>query len=321
MLQSLTLTFLLAFGVVYALIPVLKKVALKIGFVDMPNKRKIHHNPIPLIGGTAMVIGYYVATIIMGDYSGENRKYIGMILGGMLMYAVGLIDDYVKTKGQDFPALPKLFAQFVAAGILVYSGIKINGITIPFGPQEYLQFQEWVKVLTTLLWIVAITNMFNFLDGVDGLAGGIAAISATTLVFISILKGQPASAMFAMTLIGISLAFLRHNFHPAKIFMGDSGSTFLGFTLAAIAVDGAFKSATLVSVLVPVLALGVPIFDTMYVIIKRFRENRPIYKADKCHTHHQLMRMGLTQVQTVSFLYLLGISFSLASLVVLLLNR
>jgi UDP-GlcNAc:undecaprenyl-phosphate/decaprenyl-phosphate GlcNAc-1-phosphate transferase len=321
MLLSLALTFIIAFGVVYALIPFLRKVALQIGFVDMPNKRKIHQDPIPLIGGTAMVIGYYVTTFFMGDYSGDNRKYIGMVFGGLLMFIVGLIDDFAKTRGKDFPALPKLMAQFIAAGILVYSGIKINGITIPFGSHGYLVFHEWVKVLTTLIWVVAITNMFNFLDGIDGLAGGIAAISAMSLVFISILKDQPVSAMFAMTLIGISLAFLRHNFHPARIFMGDSGSTFLGFTLAAIAVDGAFKSATLVSVLVPVLALGVPIFDTLYVIIKRFRERRPIYKADKSHTHHQLMRMGLTQVQTVSFLYLLGISFSLASIVVLLLNR
>lgn len=312
------LTFTIAFAIVYALVPVMRTIALRTGFVDIPNQRKIHTDPIPLLGGAAMFIGFFVTTLVMGQIDGE---YIGIGLGALVIFLIGLIDDYAKTRGKDFPALPKFIGQLAAAGILYFYDVRIDMITNPFGSGDFYYFQPWMSVMATFLWVVGITNMFNFLDGVDGLAAGIAAISATTLLFISLLKGQPTSAMFAVTLIGISLAFLRHNFHPARIFMGDSGATFLGFTLAAIAVQGAFKAATLVSVAVPVLALGVPIFDFFYVTVKRMKENRPIYKADKAHTFHQLMRSGLSQIQTVAFLYLLGIVFSLASIIVVLVNR
>lgn len=312
-------TFLLAFVIVYALVPVMRAIAMRTGFVDIPNQRKIHRDPIPLLGGTAMFIGFFATTLIMAEEI--NSEYIGLALGALLIFLIGLIDDYAKTRGKDFPAAPKFIGQLAAASILIAFDIRIEGVTIPFGGGGYYVFDYWVSVLGTILWVVGITNMFNFLDGVDGLAGGIAAISATTLLFISLLKGQATSAMFAVTLIAISLAFLRHNFHPARIFMGDSGATFLGFTLAAIAVEGAFKAATLVSVAVPVLALGVPIFDFFYVTIRRLRENRPIYKADKAHTFHQLMRSGMNQIQTVAFLYLLGIVFSLASIIVVLANQ
>jgi UDP-GlcNAc:undecaprenyl-phosphate GlcNAc-1-phosphate transferase len=312
------LTFTVAFLTVYALVPVVRAIALRTGFVDIPNHRKIHTDPIPLLGGAAMFAGFFITTLLMGEINGE---YVGIGLGAFLIFLIGLIDDFAKTRGKDFPALPKFIGQLAAAWILYSFGVQIDGITIPFGHGDYYQFAPWMSVMATFLWVVGITNMFNFLDGVDGLAAGIAAISATTLLFISLLKGQPTSAMFAVTLIGISLAFLRHNFHPARIFMGDSGATFLGFTLAAIAVQGAFKAATLVSVAVPVLALGVPIFDFFYVTIKRVKENRPIYKADKAHTFHQLMRSGMNQIQTVAFLYLLGIVFSLASIIVVLVNK
>lgn len=210
--------------------------------------------------------------------------------------------------------------QIIAACILPIFGVSIQGIHIPFLEYGFILFPLWLRVFTTVIWVVAITNMMNFLDGVDGLAAGIAAISATTL-FIALLKGHEAMALLSIILIGTSLGFLRHNFHPARIFMGDAGATFLGYVLAAIAVGGAFKSATLVSMLIPVLALGVPIMDAFYVIFKRFRENRPIYIADKGHTFHYLMKSGLSQKQTVTFLYLLGICFSLVSIVILLVGN
>lgn len=312
------ITFALAFAIVYALVPVMRKIALRTGFVDMPNQRKIHTDPIPLLGGAAMFAGFFATTMLRGDIT---REYIGLALGALVIFLVGLIDDYAKTRGKDFPALPKFLGQILAAAILVYFDVRIETITAPFGDRGYWDLPLWLSVIATLLWVVGITNMFNFLDGVDGLAGGIAAISATSLLFISLLKDQPASALFAVTLIAVTLAFLRHNFHPARIFMGDSGSNFLGFTLAAIAVEGAFKAYTLVSVVVPVLALGVPIFDFFYVTIRRIKEKRPVYKPDKEHTHHQLMRSGLSQIQTVAFLYLLGICFSLASIIVVLVNK
>jgi UDP-GlcNAc:undecaprenyl-phosphate GlcNAc-1-phosphate transferase len=308
------LSFLAAFVLVYFSVPFIRKLALRIGFVDRPNKRKIHKEPVPLLGGLSM---YFAFIVTAGIFGKAGKTFWGIFLGGLIIFAIGVIDDYYKTRGKDFKAWPKFVMQILAALILVSFGIKIGGVNLPFHHGFYT-FPVWLSAITTVLWVVAITNMMNFLDGVDGLAAGLSAISAMTLFFIALLKGQPVMAVFAVILMGCTLGFLRHNFHPARIFMGDAGATFLGYVLAAIAVDGAFKSATLVSLVVPVLALGVPILDTIWVIIRRFRENRPIYVADKGHTFHLLMKSGLTQIQTVVFLYLLGICFSLASVVVLL---
>ncbi|CAM3957937.1 MraY family glycosyltransferase [Alicyclobacillus pomorum] len=311
------LSFVVAFVFVYGSVPYIRKVAMRLGFVDRPNPRKIHKEPIPLLGGLPLYAGFVLTAGIFGD---GGKTFWGIAAGGLLIFSIGVIDDYYKTRGKDFKAWPKFIMQILAAIILVAFGVSIGGISLPFHHTFYT-FPLWLSALTTILWVVAITNMMNFLDGVDGLASGLAAISATTLFFIALLKGQPSMAVFAVVLIGCALGFLRHNFHPARIFMGDAGATFLGYVLAAIAVGGAFKSATLVSLVVPVLALGVPILDTTWVIIRRFRENRPIYVADKGHTFHMLMKSGLSQVQTVAFLYLLGICFSLASIVVLLVVR
>jgi UDP-GlcNAc:undecaprenyl-phosphate GlcNAc-1-phosphate transferase len=305
---------LVSFSLVYLSVPLVRRFALKTGFVDRPNHRKIHKEPIPLLGGLCIYFGFLVSAAI---FSGLNMTFWGVALGGLIIFGIGVIDDYYKTRGKDLKAWPKFVMQILAALVLYGFGISIPGINLPFGHTFYA-FPAWLSCITTVLWVVALTNMLNFLDGVDGLAAGIAAISAATLFCIALIKAQYSMAVFALALMGAALGFLRHNFYPARIFMGDAGSTFLGFVLAAIAVDGAFKSATLVSLVVPVLALGVPIMDTVWVIIRRFRENRPIYVADKGHTFHMLMKSGLTQIQTVAFLYLVGICFSLASLLVLL---
>lgn len=305
-------SFCLAFALVFITVPYIQKLAFKIGFVDKPNQRKIHKEPIPLLGGLAMYIAFIVTAGIFGH---AGKTFWGITTGGFLIFAIGVVDDFYKTRKKDFKALPKFIMQILAATILVAYGVRINGINLPFHHGFYT-FPIWLSALTTILWVVAITNMINLLDGVDGLAAGISAISSMTLFIIALLKGQPDIAVFSVILMGSTLGFLKYNFHPARIFMGDAGATFLGFVLAAVAVDGAFKSATLVSLVVPVLALGVPILDTLWVIIRRFKDNRPIYVADKGHTFHILMKSGLSQIQTVVFLYLLGICFSLASVVV-----
>lgn len=309
--------FVIAYLSVHFSVPHIRRLALRIGLVDMPNHRKIHKEPIPLLGGLSMYFGFLVTAAI---FCKASHPFWGIAIGGLIIFVIGVIDDYYKAKGRDFKAWPKFVMQVVAAVVLVLFGVTIGGINLPFHHGFYT-FPLWMSSLSTILWVVAITNMMNFLDGVDGLASGISAISATTLCLVAILKGQSVMAVFAIVLIGVSLGFLRHNFYPARIFMGDAGATFLGFALAAIAVDGAFKSTTVVSVAVPVLALGVPILDTIWVVVRRFRENRPFYVADKGHTFHLLMRSGLTQIQTVVFLYLLGVCFSLASIVVLLAVR
>ncbi|MBX5436945.1 MAG: undecaprenyl/decaprenyl-phosphate alpha-N-acetylglucosaminyl 1-phosphate transferase [Alicyclobacillaceae bacterium] len=306
--------FMAAFLFVYTSVPFVRRLAIRLGFVDRPNHRKIHKQPVPLLGGVAMYFGFVLTGGLFGD---AGRTFCGIAIGGLLIFAIGVVDDYYKAHGRDFKAWPKFVMQIVAAVILDLFGVNIDGVNLPFH-HEYYTFPVWLSALATVLWVVAITNMINFLDGVDGLAAGLSAISATTLFFIALLKGQYAMAVLAVALMGSTTGFLRHNFYPARIFMGDAGATFLGYVLAAIAVDGAFKSATLVSLVVPVLALGVPILDTIWVIVRRFRENRPIYVADKGHTFHVLMKSGLSQIQTVAFLYLLGICFSLASIVVLL---
>jgi UDP-GlcNAc:undecaprenyl-phosphate/decaprenyl-phosphate GlcNAc-1-phosphate transferase len=308
------LSFITAFVFVYATIPYVRKLAVKIQFVDQPSERKIHKEPIPLLGGLPLYVGFVLTAGIFGQ---AGKTFWGIAVGGLLIFAIGILDDYYKTRGRDLRAWPKFLMQIVAAVILLLFGVNIGGVSLPFDHIFY-PFPDWLSALATILWVVAITNMINLLDGVDGLAAGLSAISAMSLFFIALLKAQPAMAVFAVVLMGGALGFLRHNFHPARIFMGDSGATFLGFVLAAIAVNGAFKSATIVSLVVPVLALGVPIMDTIWVIIRRFKENRPIYVADKGHTFHMLMKSGLSQVQTVAFLYLLGICFSLASILILL---
>ncbi|GGI99846.1 undecaprenyl-phosphate alpha-N-acetylglucosaminyl 1-phosphate transferase [Alicyclobacillus cellulosilyticus] len=310
-------SFLVAFLLAYGSIPFIRRWALKIGFVDRPNHRKIHTQPVPLLGGLSI---YFSFVVTAGLFGPGGHTFWGIALGGLFIFAIGILDDYYKTHGKDFKAWPKLLTQVLAACILVLFGININGVNLPF-QHGYFAFPLWLSVPATVLWVVAITNMINFLDGVDGLAAGLSAISAVTLFFIAMLKGQTAMAVFAIVLMGSALGFLRHNFFPARIFMGDAGATFLGYVLAAIAVDGAFKSATLVSLVVPVLALGVPILDTLWVMIRRFRENRPLYVADKGHTFHMLMRAGLSQIQTVVFLYLVGICFSLTSIVIQLVAR
>lgn len=310
-------SFLSAFGLVYFSVPFIRKFALRVGFVDQPNHRKIHTTPVPLLGGLSIYFGFVVTAGLFGR---AGNTFWGIAIGGLVIFAIGVLDDYYKTHGKDLHAWPKFITQIMASLILVGFGVRIAGVNLPFHHGMF-SFPLWLSAVTTILWVVAITNMINFLDGVDGLAAGLSGISAMTLFFIALLKGQPSMAVFAVVLMGSAIGFLRHNFYPARIFMGDAGATFLGFVLAAIAVNGAFKSATLVSLAVPVLALGVPILDTIWVIVRRFRDNRPIYVADKGHTFHLLMKSGMNQIQTVTFLYLLGICFSLASIVVLLAVR
>jgi len=317
---------IIAFIIAYSLVPVMRRIALRTGFVDMPTERKAHKAPLPMLGGAAMLLGFILATIVIRHFFlpgalSTDKPFDGMLLGGFLMFCVGMVDDYAKTRKRDFPAWPKFLVQVLAAAILVYCGASIRGIQDPIHGTYYISFSSWLRDLITILWVVGIVNVFNFLDGLDGLAGGIAAMSATTLLIISIIKGDMSSAISAASLIGVTLAFLRFNFYPARIIMGDAGSTFIGYVLAAIAVMGAFKSATVISIFVPVLALGVPIFDAVFVVIRRLIEKRPVYKADRSHSHYRLMASGLSQIQTVSILYLIALGFSLVSITIALAYR
>jgi UDP-GlcNAc:undecaprenyl-phosphate GlcNAc-1-phosphate transferase len=313
---------LMAFILSWALVPLARKLAIKLRFVDIPNARKVHSNPLPLLGGLAIFAAFFATNWVMSHFGHpQPQVYTGLMLGALLLFAVGLVDDYYKTRNRDFPAAPRFLLQIVSAALVAQFGGTIHGFSMPFGTVHYVTFPHWLAVLTTIVWIVGVINVFNFLDGLDGLAAGIAAISGMTLIFIAIVKQDIDSALWAAALAGSALGFLRHNFYPARIIMGDAGSTLLGFLLASIAVIGAFKSATVISISVPILALGVPIFDGLIVVIRRAIAGKPVYKADKTHSHHRLLNAGLSQVQAVSFMYLISLCFSLASMIVVLLQK
>jgi UDP-GlcNAc:undecaprenyl-phosphate GlcNAc-1-phosphate transferase len=303
-----------SFVFVVLLVPFIRKWALVIGFVDRPSNRKIHANPIPLMGGVAIYAGCIIAMLI---FEGVTPQSLAVLTGGTILMATGLLDDWFKAKGKEFPVWPRFIVYIVVSSVPLWFGIDIEGVT-NITDHGMIFFPAWIVWIVTMAWVFGITNMINFIDGVDGLASGIVTISSVTLLIAAAAKAQIDAGLIAAVLVGACAAFLAYNFHPAKIFMGDAGAIFLGYTLAVIAIDGAFKSATVVSILVPFLALGVPIMDTVIVFSRRFIEKKGLHKADKLHTHHTLMKWGLTQTQTVSFLYLVGAVFSLLSIIVML---
>ncbi|WP_198957421.1 MraY family glycosyltransferase [Paenibacillus selenitireducens] len=314
------LSFFLSFLIVYFLIPPLAKWAFRLDFVDKPrhdSERKIHREPIPLTASYAIFIGFFATYLLVArEFTLET---LAIFIGGVLLLTIGTIDDWYKTKGKEFPALPKMIVQVSAAIPVFFSGIAFTGFYNPFSG-AYVLLPIWLQFILTILWIFGVTTVINFSDGMDGLAGGLSAISAVTLFIVALTKGQDNSAMMAIILIGVTVAYLRYNKPPAKIFMGDAGATFLGFILAVIALDGAYKQATILSLFIPILALGVPIFDNIFVVIKRMIQGKPIYQADASQAHYRLLRAGLNNKQVVMFLCLIGTCFGLSSIILLLMQ-
>jgi UDP-N-acetylmuramyl pentapeptide phosphotransferase/UDP-N-acetylglucosamine-1-phosphate transferase len=302
------------------LIPPLGKLAFRLDFVDKPRQdveRKIHRNPIPLTASYAIFIGFFITYLLFArDFSLET---LALFVGGVLLLTIGTVDDWYKTKGKDFPALPKFIVQITAAILVFLSGNAFTGFINPFSG-DYVSLPVILQFLLTIIWIFGVTTVINFSDGMDGLAGGLTAISAVTLFIVALAKGQSMSAIMAISLVGVTLAYLRYNKAPAKIFMGDAGATFLGFILAVIALDGAFKQATVLSLFIPILALGVPIFDNIFVVIKRFLQGKSIYQADATQVHYRLLKAGLNQKQVVAVLYLASVCLSLSSIILLLIE-
>ncbi|MFF2889009.1 MraY family glycosyltransferase [Paenibacillus sp. NPDC057967] len=312
------LAFVMSFLIVYVLIPPFSRLAFKLDFVDKPRKdveRKLHREPIPLTASFAIFIGFFITYIAIAREI--NWETGALFLGGVLLLTIGTIDDWYKTKGKDFPALPKMLVQ-VSAAVLVYlSGNVFTGFFNPFSG-EYVVLPVILQFVLTILWIFGVTTVINFSDGLDGLAGGLSAISGITLFVVALTMGQSNSAMMAIILVGVTLAYLRFNKPPAKVFMGDAGATFLGFLLAVIALDGAFKQATILSLFIPILAIGVPIFDNIFVVIKRFLQGKAIYEADASQVHYRLLRAGLNNKQALMVLCLVSTCFGLSSIILML---
>lgn len=312
------LAFIVSFAVVVLLIPPLGRLAHRLDFVDKPREdveRKLHRQPIPLTASYAIFTGFFLTYIALTkEITWETAA---LVAGGMLLLTIGTVDDWYKTKGKDFPALPKMLVQVSAAVLVFASGIAFTGFVNPFNA-EYVMLPIWLQFILTILWIFGVTTVINFSDGMDGLAGGLSAISAITLFIVALAKGQTDSALMSIILVGVTIGYLKYNKAPAKVFMGDAGATFLGFILAVIALDGAFKQATMLSIFIPILALGVPIFDNIFVVIKRFIQGKAIYQADASQAHYRLLRAGLNQNQVVGVLYLVSTCLCLSSIILML---
>ncbi len=300
--------FLIALFVALIVTPAVIVLAAKTGAMDAPDARKVHKGPMPRIGGLAIYCGFMAAILAMLNFAELTQEVangvIGLLLGGTLIVIIGLIDDY-----KNLPAKVKLLGQILAACVVVYFDVRIDVITDPFGDYLYL---EYLAAPATVFWIVGLTNTVNLIDGLDGLAAGVSTIASVTIMLVALQEDVMIVALFTAALAGAALGFLRYNFNPAKIFMGDTGSMFLGFILAGISVIGAVKCTATIALIVPILALGLPIMDTTFAIIRRYRGGVPIFKPDKGHLHHRLLDLGFSQRQAVLLMYvisaLLGLS-------------
>ena len=313
------LSFILAFSIVYFIVPILMKISHKYSFTDKPTKRKQHRGEIPLCGGIAMFIGFFIVYFFINNYSLDKEK-IWIFFGSLLILLIGLVDDFYKTRSKEFPIYPRLIVQLLAAILVFNSGVAFRGFTNPF-TDEYIQLSYAVQFILTITWIFGVTTVINWSDGMDGLAGGLTLISSITFAGAAIILGQSESIIMSLAVSGITLGFLMYNKYPAKIFMGDSGANFLGFILSIIALDGAFKQATLMSLFIPILALAIPIFDNIFVIVKRFLDGKPVYQADRSQIHYRLESKGFTPKQVVTYINMVSLAFSIVSIVLLLIRH
>lgn len=292
MLSLYGFPFLLAMLVSYVLTPHIKKLAFKIGAVDKPDNRKVHKKIMPRLGGLAIYIAFMIGTIASLEIT---KDILGILIGATVIVVVGVLDDKYQ-----LPAKVKLLGQILAACILVAFGIRIEWVNNPFGGYYYL---EYLSIPLTIFWVISFTNVTNLIDGLDGLAAGVGAIASITVILVSVQFGYYHVAMLTAALAGGIIGFIRYNFNPATIFMGDTGSMFIGYMLAAISVYGAVKTAATVALIVPAIALGLPIMDTAFAIMRRYSNGRPIFQPDKGHIHHRLLAMGMNQKQAVLLMY------------------
>ena len=327
------LIYLMAFMLSVFLVPWIRRLALRVGAVDQPDSvRKIHSQAMPRMGGVAIYIASVVPVVLAclvayfwfhrtrvyhavwppalpGALPEENLlKLVGLLCAATLVLAVGIYDDVKQARPRT-----KVLVQIVAGLILCFVGIKIDHIGNPFGG-ETIQF-GWYAWPLTIFWVVAITNAINLIDGMDGLGPGVGLFVAGTMFMIAIVEDVMLAGLVMSGLVGAIIGFLIFNFHPAKVFMGDSGSLFIGFLLAAISMMGSMKSGTIIALLVPLVALGLPIVDTMLAVARRWAKGLPMSVADKQHVHHRLMKLGFSQREAVLVLYGVSVLLGCGALV------
>ena len=297
--NSLTMTslfaFILALAISFACTPAVRMLAIKIKAVDVPkDNRRMHKVPIPRMGGLAIFAGFLVSVLFFVPLGNEFRS---ILIGALILVVLGIIDDIVALKPRT-----KFAGQIIAALIPALSGVSIHGIVNPFVPGQYSTLGIF-SIPFTVIWIVGITNAVNFIDGLDGLACGVSAIATVTMFIIAVLFGETYIALMMAALAGACLGFLPYNMNPAKIFMGDTGSMFLGYILATVSIQGLFKFYAVISFAVPFILLGLPIFDTGFAIVRRLLKGQSPLQADRGHVHHRLIDLGFDQKQSVAILY------------------
>ncbi len=324
---DVAIAFLLAFIITIMATPYTIKIAKKIGAIDIPkDKRRMHKKVMPKFGGPAVILGFLISTIyllIVMSMEGTinlfgqeeyGKKLLGLFLGILVMSIICVIDD-IKT----IKPLTKLFGQILGAIIAVSFGIRIDAVTIPF--LNIPEMNEIISIILTIGWIVGVTNAINLIDGLDGLSSGISVISAISLLIIFVLNGSPLISIILVTaLAGALVGFLPFNFAPAKTFIGDTGSNFLGFTLSIISILGMAKTYTIAVIVLPLIVLGLPIFDTLWAIIRRIikgKSIKAIFKADKGHLHHKIVARGFSQKQAVLILYGISATFGIFAVILL----
>jgi UDP-GlcNAc:undecaprenyl-phosphate/decaprenyl-phosphate GlcNAc-1-phosphate transferase len=280
--------------VVVLLTPAVGGMARLLGVVDEPEGRRLNRRAVPRLGGLALFLGIFVPSLAFLHLGQETR---GLLLGAAVATTVGAIDDF-----RGLIWWEKLAGQLAAASIAAGFGIWVHRFTFPLIGIHTLP--GWVGIPVTMIWIVAIMNMVNFLDGLDGLAAGVCGISGVTFAVIELSLHRPNPAILSAIVFGACLGFLRHNFYPARIFMGDSGALLLGFILGAISVQGLLKTAALATLLFPLLILAVPILDTSFVVAKRLKYRQPVYAADRFHLHHRFMNIGFSQPRAAAYMWI-----------------
>ncbi|WP_299515572.1 glycosyltransferase family 4 protein [uncultured Rummeliibacillus sp.] len=297
------LALVVAFVASILLTPLVKRLAFRIGAVDKPNYRKVHDHVMPRLGGLAIFLAFLIGIVVAQPM---DKSMIAILIGGFVIIVTGVLDDMLEISPK-----AKLIGQTVAAAIVIFfGGVEIDFINLPFDGK--LDF-GYLSIPLTLIWIIGITNAINLIDGLDGLAAGVSTIALITLAAMAFIMGNVFVLVMALILAASTCGFLFYNFHPAKIFMGDTGALFLGFMISVLALLG-FKNVTFVSLVVPIVMLGVPISDTFFAIVRRLLNKQPPFSPDKSHLHHRLMSIGFTHRQTVLLIYGIAAMFGLAAI-------
>ncbi|MFC4025035.1 glycosyltransferase family 4 protein [Oceanobacillus longus] len=305
-ISELLIAFLISCGTALLVTPLIIKLSFKFNIVDKPdNNRKMHKQAKPSMGGLAIFIGAAAGFIYLQPVSPEMNA---IILGALIILITGLIDDMFEIR-----ALYKLFGQIAAAIVVVSSGLVIEKLTIPFMGTVYLD--DFVGIALTIFWILAATNAINLIDGLDGLAAGVSVIALSSILVMAVMDYRVVVVGLCIILIGSSVGFLFHNFHPSKIFMGDTGALFLGYSIAVVSMLGLFKNVAFFSFIIPVIVLAIPVFDTLLAIIRRAANHQGIATADKKHIHYRLMDMGYSHRASVLIIYAFSLFFGIMAII------